>query len=77
MLLSPSRAMLPIRGITLLVDPQAAFSVPIPAGQSIAIPIPFPADPAPAGAVLHAQSVHVETGGLAASDGVTFGVIVS
>lgn len=75
-LLSPSRATLPILGITLLVDPLAAFSVPIPAGLSIAIPIPIPADPALAGAVLHAQSIHIETGGFAASNGVTFGVIV-
>ena len=73
---APTRAAVTALGVTILVDPLQAIVVAAPAALTADVPVPIPNDPALAGVVLHAQCLHLEAGGFAASDGVTFGPVV-
>ncbi len=71
-----ARAAIPALGVQFLVDPSGLITLPVPAATSALVPIPIPADPTLAGVVLQAQTLHLEAGGFATSDGVTFGPVV-
>ncbi|MBK8097331.1 MAG: hypothetical protein IPK26_09495 [Planctomycetes bacterium] len=75
-LFSTGRSLVSTLGVTILVEPSALITVGVPAAASASIPIPIPASPSLFGAVLHGQTLHVEAGGFAASDGVTFGLVM-
>lgn len=69
--ISTGRGSLSIAGIDVLVDPGTAFTTGLPAAATQAFAVPIPANAALHGALLTAQSIHLEaTGSLAASAGI-------
>ena len=57
-----------------LSSPWATIGIPS-TSTNTTVPMPIPNTPALAGIAVHAQSFHIDGGGLAASDAVTFGAI--
>ncbi len=73
--LSLASTNLPALGVTILVDPGANFLTSIPVPPSTSSTLPLALTPNIAGTTFYAQSIHLDGGGLATSNGLRFTVV--